>query len=74
MENSYRLYQNYVQGVRCAYGISFPFLSLSDWLEKHGVMRNPGEFQDFSKLALKLYLNLNICLHWTGTYYVTQHK
>ena len=46
MENSYCLYQNYVQGVRCAYGISFPFLSINEWLEKSGIMRNPEEFQE----------------------------
>ena len=42
MENSYRLYQNYVQEVKCAYRISFPFLSFNKWLEKYGIMRNPG--------------------------------
>ena len=46
MENSYRLYHNYVQGVRWAYGISFPFLFFSEWLEKHGIMRNSGEFKE----------------------------
>ena len=46
MENSYCLYQNYVQGVRCAYGISFPFLSINEWLEKSEIMRNPEEFQE----------------------------
>ena len=30
MENGYRLYQNYVQGVRCAYGI--PLLSFHEWM------------------------------------------
>ena len=46
MENSYCLYQNYVQGVRCAYGISFPFLSINEWLEKSEITRNPEEFQE----------------------------
>ena len=46
MENTYSLYQNYIQGVRCAYGISFPFLSFNKWLEEHGIMRNPGEFKE----------------------------
>ena len=45
-ENSYRSYQNYVQGVRCAYVISFPFLSFNEWIEQHGIIRNPGEFQE----------------------------
>ena len=44
MENSYRLHQNYVQGVRCAYGISFPLLSFNEWLENHEIMRN--QFQE----------------------------
>ena len=46
MENGYRLYQNYVPGVRCAHEISFPFLSFNEWLEKHGIIRSPGGFQE----------------------------
>ena len=51
MENSYRLYQNYIQGVRCAYRISFPLLSFNKWLEKHGIIRSQFQepkFQDSS--------------------------
>ena len=51
MENSYSLYQNYVQGVRCAQGISFPLLSFNQWLQKHVNMGNQFQepkFQDSS--------------------------
>ena len=51
MENSYSLYQNYVQGVRCTQGISFPLLSFNQWLQKHVNMTNQFQepkFQDSS--------------------------
>ena len=56
MENSYRLYQNYVQGLRCAYGISFALLSFNEWLEKHEIVRNQFQepkFQDSSFSRIK---------------------